>query len=153
MASWAILDGRWKGRTLHGCTRCAATAMAHFVHLKGKCQGQPTGHGKWVAKKLQEGRHPNGKDKVTLIQRIQRRQLSRVGTQAAAQRISRQAGGNEAKDLTLTNPQGGGGQEVASSQCPTGGTGHPRPSVPRGRPSARRPSPPGMTLSAQMPRR
>jgi hypothetical protein len=69
MASWAILSGQWAGRTLHGCTKCAATAMAHFVHLKHKCPGRPRGHQVWVGRQLQEGRHPNGKDLVAMLPR------------------------------------------------------------------------------------
>jgi hypothetical protein len=69
MASWAILTGKWEGRTLHGCTKCAATAMVHFVHLKQRCPGRPRGHQEWVARQLQEGRHPNGKDIVAMLPR------------------------------------------------------------------------------------
>jgi hypothetical protein len=69
MASWAILNGKWAGRTLHGCTKCAATAMVHFVHLKHRCPGRPRGHQEWVARQLQEGRHPNGKDLVAMLPR------------------------------------------------------------------------------------
>jgi hypothetical protein len=71
VASWAILSGKWSGRTLYGCTRCAATGMTHFVHLKQKCTGQAKGHRIWVAKQLQDGRHPNGKDVVARIPGIQ----------------------------------------------------------------------------------
>jgi hypothetical protein len=67
VASWAILSGKWAGRTLYGCTRCAATGMSHFVHLKKRCTGQAIGHRTWMGKQLQEGRHPNGKDLVARI--------------------------------------------------------------------------------------
>ena len=65
------LSGKWSGRTLYGCTRCAATGMTHFVHLKQRCTGQAKGHRIWVAKQLQNGKHPNGKDVVARIPGIQ----------------------------------------------------------------------------------
>jgi hypothetical protein len=67
MATWAILTGKWAGHTLDGCTACAATGMAHLVHLRAKCTGHPKGHRDWVAKQLQDGRHPNGQDNVALL--------------------------------------------------------------------------------------
>jgi hypothetical protein len=94
MASWAILNGKWEGRTLHGCTKCAATAMVHFVHLKQRCPGRPRGHQEWVARQLQEGRHPNGKDLVAILPRRRARR---------ARAAPKQDG--------VSPPQGIGGQE------------------------------------------
>jgi hypothetical protein len=98
---------------MNGCTQRGSTGMARFRDLQQRCAKAARGHKVWVVRRIGEGRHPNGHDRIA--------DLGRVGCKAGADAPGCVNAAVDSGPAANTHGSGGGGSTGAGG---TAGSGH-----------------------------